>query len=609
MLLTSCGKYLEERPYSLATTAIYETEEGLQSCVDALANRMRFPYSGEKWYRYAMFGTDLMQGAVSSSKDAWDKYMPEKLNSDTSELYDLWSMWYKGISTANSGLAGIGKMEETPFVLTRKAELLFYRAYFLFDLVQQFGAIPMPLEPITEPCTYIPRTPVDKVYGQIIEDLKFCADNSYLPETAAPGHVVIGAARHLLAKVYLTRGSAVSDNAKIIRGTQDSDLADALKYAEMVITDSNYELENDFSSIIDIDNKNSKEFLFSVNFTDDEMYNGDGNQMHMYSTGEYTNQPGMLRDIENGRPWTRIRQTFYVMADKDAGGLYDYSIDSRAEKTFRHVWFCNNEKSIPVWGDVKYSNRTLWSAPAELKGKPRWELDDTCIIIRPVYYADCPEFAALAGSTVAEKLEVLYNTQNYNIWGMERLEATERFWPVIQKWANPNRPSVDYQKGHRNFVVYRLGETYLIAAEAAGRLSQWGKAEKYINEIRKRAAYKDGEWSSELDVMYSHGRKMASTADAMLVSEGELSAMSMDEFVDFILDERGRELIGEDNRWNDLNRCEKLIERFEKYNSVGGKAGNIRPYHTLRPIPQKHIDRLLVEGGIDISVEQNEGYY
>lgn len=109
--------------------------------------------------------------------------------------------------------------------------------------MQQFGAIPVPLEPVFDAETYIARTPVNKVYEQIIDDLKFCADFNHLPVTAERGRVRIGAAQHLLAKVYLTRGSAVSAKAKTTRGTQDTDLTEAARYAEMVIASSEYDLE------------------------------------------------------------------------------------------------------------------------------------------------------------------------------------------------------------------------------------------------------------------------------------------------------------------------------------------------------------------------------
>ena len=76
-------------------------------------------------------------------------------------------------------------------------------------------------------------------------------------------------------------------------------------------------------------------------------------------------------------------------------------------------------------------------------------------------------------------------------------------------------------------------------------------------------------------------------------------------FVDFMLDERGRELLGEYTRWEDLVRCEKLIEYVKKWNPDAMK--NIQEYHKLRPIPQKHIDRLNPRGSDE--EEQNPGYF
>ena len=70
--------------------------------------------------------------------------------------------------------------------------------------------------------------------------------------------------------------------------------------------------------------------------------------------------------------------------------------------------------------------------------------------------------------------------------------------------------------------------------------------------------------------------------------------------LDLILDERGRELIGEGHRWMDLSRTNTLVERVRKYNPVGGL--NIQDFHVVRPIPQDQIDRTV--GGY----QQNTGY-
>ena len=72
--------------------------------------------------------------------------------------------------------------------------------------------------------------------------------------------------------------------------------------------------------------------------------------------------------------------------------------------------------------------------------------------------------------------------------------------------------------------------------------------------------------------------------------------------LDFILDERSRELYAEDTRWWDLCRTKKLVERVQLYNAEG-KAG-VQPYNMLRPIPQSQID-LVTEGP---PYPQNPGY-
>jgi starch-binding outer membrane protein, SusD/RagB family len=72
--------------------------------------------------------------------------------------------------------------------------------------------------------------------------------------------------------------------------------------------------------------------------------------------------------------------------------------------------------------------------------------------------------------------------------------------------------------------------------------------------------------------------------------------------VDFILDERSRELFGEWMRWNDLVRTKSLVRRIQTWNPEA--AANIKEFHVLRPIPQSQIDRT-VEGP---AFPQNPGY-
>ena len=84
--------------------------------------------------------------------------------------------------------------------------------------------------------------------------------------------------------------------------------------------------------------------------------------------------------------------------------------------------------------------------------------------------------------------------------------------------------------------------------------------------------------------------------------EEEMKITASDMNIDFILDERGRELAGEQQRFFDLTRTGKLIERVKKYNP--NAAENIQDFHILRPIPQDELDAIVNKD----EFLQNPGY-
>ena len=90
-----------------------------------------------------------------------------------------------------------------------------------------------------------------------------------LPEKASVlGRATRYSAAHLLAKVYLTRGSAVKD----ARGQKATDMDSTLYYAEQVINSGAYALQENFSSLWDIKNQGNSEAVFAVQFTTEPMF-------------------------------------------------------------------------------------------------------------------------------------------------------------------------------------------------------------------------------------------------------------------------------------------------------------------------------------------------
>lgn len=132
----------------------------------------------------------------------------------------------------------------------------------------------------------------------------------------------------------------------------------------------------------------------------------------------------------------------------------------------------------------------------------------------------------------------------------------------LDKFDDPTRASMNEEQSARDAFIIRLAEMYLIAAEAQFKLGNSAKAAEYVNVIRKRAAIPGHEAE-------------------MVVKAGDIS-------LDFILDERARELAGEQLRWFDLKRTGKLGERIALHNPDANAY--FQSYHTLRPIPQDQID-------------------
>ena len=222
-------------------------------------------------------------------------------------------------------------------------------------------------------------------------------------------------------------------------------------------------------------------------------------------------------------------------------GLWDRSKDSRYDDMFKNVWFINNPNDSKI--------------PKDASGKPKLAAGDTSIWFPGV---------DISAAERASHAYTIYTPSQYD-------DAT---FPVLNKYLDPTRTSTNQEPGQRDHPIMRLANTYLMLAEALMRDGKPDQALPYVNAVRTRAA-KPGQEA------------------AMQVTAADLN-------LDFILDERARELTGETTRWFDLTRTHKLVERVSKYNPGGG--ANVKSFHELRPIPNNEI--LLSTG----NMKQNPGY-
>lgn len=576
LILPSCHNFLDEKLVSGISYDYYETEKGLEDLLWACYAPLRYIYSNEVGITTSSYGTDTHRDVGAGSYRAFHRY-DATMDANQSFFHDLWTQYYSAINCCNITISRIPAFQNgDDFLRTdndrkmRESEARFLRAYYYFYLVQTYGRIPLLLDENISMLTDIKRASVANVYNAIIEDLTYA--QNFLPKSQSEyGRATQGAAMHLLAKVYLTRGSAVTDQ----RGQQVSDMDSAAYYGDKVIRSGEYQLLNNYADVFDPYNQKNREIIFAVQFTTNKIANSNPNLMHRFYICAYHQYAGILRNLENGTSATRLQATDYLM------DIYDRKNDSRFYKIFQTVYYCNNPGAAPKW--------TAANAPDPgLAGKPKFGEGDTAL----VFSMD----RNVSDDEIAKK--------PYH-W-LPRNKFSELYFLPVKLHLDPLRESIESTVGTRDWYIMRLGETYLITAEAYGRMGQYEKALEYINKITERAAYKENERKPSQYYLVEGGDiadLYKSTEDEMHVTLDMIN--SPEKLRDFILDERARECHAECQRWYDLVRTETFLERVQKYNPAA--RNNVREYHKLRPIPQAHIDRLSNPGPVE--EEQNEGYY
>ena len=532
MALVSCSHVLEEDPLSLATPdSHYTTESGIEDGLKASYTALRSLYGQESGFFLTVTGTDIFTngfGGIANNPHI-NNYSANFLGTSAT-VTAVWDALYKGVNQCNTVIA---RVSSVPGLSDEKkgrieGEARFLRALYYFHIVQQWGGVHFTLEETQGVETEANKTPEEVFYSAgIIPDLEFAVAN--LPvEAGERGRVSRAAAEALLARVQLTIGN----------------WAEAERLSAKVISDYSYDLVQPYGHLWDINNENNTEFIWTVQFTEDPLFNGAGNSGHLFFIFDYTFNPAMVRDIENGRAYQRFLPTNYLFE------LYDREVDARWEGSFKTTWFANRTAEINGHtvnpGDTAIHIVMHPVSDEEKLKKPYWLID---------YKGNW------IGSVTAFQEIGTNQRRNY---------------PSLRKFLDPLRPSVNETAGRRDFPVIRLAEMYLVAAEAAWRQNKNAEAAAYLNVVRARAA------------------KPGKEAD-MQVSPDDIS-------LDFILEERARELVGEKFRWYDLKRTGTLLDRVRAHNLDA--APNIKEMHLVRPIPQTQIDRVSNPGDFF----QNPGY-
>lgn len=267
-LLVSCTE-LEVTPTSFVTEDNYfkTQDDAIASVTAVYASLSLDPGEQSLFGRNLYFLTDMASDYAAAGVSATNpqvRALSSLTHDATSDRVQVaWRQIYAGINRANVSIDNISKVSGSEVVKTRLInESKFIRALLYFQAVRLWGAVPIVLhEPTSIQLQSLKanRAPVEEVYAQIIADLK---DAESLPPTypaSDAGRATSGAAKAILAKVYLTR----------------KDWPNAvLKAREVINGGYGYALFESFQDIFTKTKKNGKEHIFSVQFEPNQAGNG-----------------------------------------------------------------------------------------------------------------------------------------------------------------------------------------------------------------------------------------------------------------------------------------------------------------------------------------------
>jgi hypothetical protein len=250
-------------------------------------------------------------------------------------------------------------------------------------------------------------------------------------------------------------------------------------------------------------------------------------------------------------------------------------VDTRFDGSYQTIWWANMNTSNPTGTCPKCTS----GAPIQGSMLPGSQVgaaagSDTALVYLmyqvPDSYRMSKAYRIGTPCTTAPDQDCGMDNDNLGMFGYAH-------YPSLKKFQDNLRNGFNALEGGKDRIVFRLGETYLIAAEAALGAGQPAVAAQNINVLRQRAACDPG--PARAPQLCSASQK---NNPAFMVSAAQMT-------LDFIMDEREREMSGEFTRFDDLKRPGKefFLERVSKWNPYA--RPNITDKHYYRPIPQQQI--------------------
>ena len=690
---TSCGNdFLKEDAGHLYSDALLEDEAGALKMAAGLYGNIRWHFGYEWAYGITLYGCDEFTNGADLTSEPWNTYdnrlNPQDCtpalgaaNKNCPAVSALWDQMYYGISTANLIISKADNVTKEDSRNKALGEAHFLRGYNYYRLFCQYGGVVLETEPANGTVKKnFTRASEEETLNLIIDDF----ENAYkmLPKDKWRGNGTWTkyTAAHFLAKALLYRQSerCASWASKYDKAT---DLNRAISLCDEVIAAC--PLASDYWDLyakwtgIDCPNEGLSEILMAAEHNEDKTTQGRfGNRTYNYFDPQFSNFSGgwvQRGQYIGGMDFQRCRPTEYTYS------VFDNVNDARMWKTFKTVYGLNHAAKkdadvisqngitadqVPDLGDEGIIFILNKKSDARFDGNPYGTFGrggDVHSFVNP-----------LTGKWVPNAF-VTFQNGKYVLNTYTGNPSTSNVFCGINKTADGSRTG---EKGdaHRDVIMARSGETYLVKAECQVRMGNYQEAINTVNVLRARGQWKKGEnrsyytdgsmaflksdggitdnstaasitpkknkdksgkqltnaeayaYSMTHTNTYYLSTGIAETTDAsdlqiksytQLPAEDEAilkeigATSDYDRMLNFVFNERTRELLGEWNRWDELARTGLLVKRAKAFNPEA--APNVQDRHMYRPIPQKFIDTLQNEDGTNLSdadkkAWQNPGY-
>ncbi|RFS21809.1 RagB/SusD family nutrient uptake outer membrane protein [Chitinophaga silvatica] len=520
----SCSKsFLNEKPYSSYTPVTLNDSLGFEASLVGIYNHIStiFSWSDQQgWPSVWQVGTDVANATANQQGIEIPYYNYAQLTSTDGAAARIWNRYYILANLTNTIIDGVESPTLTSISDAGKkaidAEAKFFRAYAYNNLATLFGKVPLVLHPLTGPKTDFTRASLDEVNNAIISDLTFAITN--LPDIDAVksnskgkmyGRANKYMAMQLLAEVYLRAGKG----------------ALAEEQATNIIKSGRFSLINK--------RYGAKSNLPGDYYSDMFQY---GNQRRSQGNTE------AIWVLEQENPATVVGGITDNPQQRRVWGAAYYNISGMV--------ICDSLGGRGI-GRLRLSNWVLYHL------YDHGDIRNSEYNIRRQYYYNDPTKPTLFGKPVP----------------FTDPDSLYKICPSTTKWGQFDPNDTFGYAMIKDFMLMRLGETYLLLAEALVAQGKTQEAADAINVLRTRAQAPD-------------------------VKAGQMT-------LDFILDERARELIGEENRRATLMRTGTLVDRAIKLNSGDAQKPitGLTATNLLLPIPLSEIQL-----NKDAVLDQNPNY-